>query len=63
MSSHGSPLGTEETYLASLRFSYRINRINWVEAGYQFTKLDTDLNNRESYDRNRFDIGWKIQLF
>lgn len=58
-----APGGSEDTYLASLRLSYRINRINWLELGYQFTKLDTDLANRENYDRNRFDIGWKIQLF
>ncbi len=55
--------GTEKTYLVSLRLAYRINRINWLELGYQFTKLDTDLQNRESYDRNRVDLGWKIQLF
>lgn len=55
--------GTEKTYLVSLRLAYRINRINWLELGYQYTKLDTDLQNRESYDRNRVDLGWKIQLF
>jgi len=58
-----APGGTEKTYLASLRLSYRLNRINWLEVGYQYAKMDTELENRESYDRNRFDIGWKIQLF
>ena len=53
----------ENSYLVSARLAYRINRINWLEVGYQFIKLDSDLANRESYDRNRFDIGWKIQLF
>ncbi len=53
----------ENSFLVSARLAYRINRINWLEVGYQFIKLDSDLVNRESYDRNRFDIGWKIQLF
>ena len=53
----------EKSFLVSARLAYRINRINWLEVGYQFIKLDSDLVNRESYDRNRFDIGWKIQLF
>ena len=53
----------ENSFLVSARLAYRVNRINWLEVGYQFIKLDSDLVNRESYDRNRFDIGWKIQLF
>lgn len=53
----------ENSYLVSARLAYRVNRINWVEAGWQFVKFDSDLLNRESYDRNRIDIGWKIQLF
>lgn len=55
--------GDENTYLISMRMSYRVNRINWLEAGYQFVMLDSDVTNRESYDRNRVDLGWKIQLF
>ena len=53
----------ENSYLASARVSYRVNRINWLEIGYQYVELESDLVNRESYDRNRFDVGWKIQLF
>ena len=54
----------EKSLLLSARLAYRINRINWLEVGYQFIKLDSDLANRESYDRLRWDvIGWKIQLF
>ena len=53
----------ENSFLVSARLAYRVNRVNWLEVGYQFIKLDSDLVNRESYDRNRFDIGWKIQLF
>jgi len=53
----------EDSMLVSLRVSYRLNRINWLEAGWQYVKLDSEVQGRESYDRNRIDIGWKIQLF
>ena len=53
----------ENSYLVSARLAYRINRINWIEAGWQFVELDSDVEGRVSYDRNRVDIGWKIQLF
>ena len=53
----------EKSLLVSARAAYQVNRINWIEAGWQFVKLDSDVANRVSYDRNRFDVGWKIQLF
>ncbi len=53
----------ENSYLVSARLAYRVGRINWLEAGWQFVKLDSDVRNRVEYDRNRFDIGWKVQLF
>lgn len=55
--------GTEKALLFSVRLAYRVNRINWIEAGWQYTKLDSDIMGRVSYDRNRIDVGWKIQLF
>ena len=53
----------EKSFLLSARLAYRLNRINWIEAGWQYVQLDSDVTNRESYQRNRVDIGWKIQLF
>lgn len=53
----------EKSFLLSARLAYRVNRINWIEAGWQYVQLDSDVTNRESYQRNRFDVGWKIQLF
>ena len=53
----------ENAYMVSARLAYRINRINWLEAGWQYVQLDSDVLNRESYVRNRFDVGWKLQLF
>ena len=57
------PDADENAYLVSARLAYRLNRINWIEAGWQFVKLDSEIPARESYERNRIDIGWKIQLF
>ena len=53
----------ENAILVSARLSYRIGRINWIETGWQYVKLDSDVQDRVSYDRSRIDIGWKIQLF
>lgn len=53
----------ETSYLAGVRLSYRIHRINWIELGYTFTKIDTDVYGQTDYDRNRVDLGWKLQLF
>ncbi len=57
------PDADENSFLVSMRLAYRVNRINWIEAGWQYVQLDSDIETRESYERNRFDIGWKIQLF
>ena len=61
----GNRLGDadENAILVSARLSYRIGRINWIETGWQYVKLDSDVQDRVSYDRSRIDIGWKIQLF
>ena len=61
----GNRLGDadENAILVSARLSYRIGRINWIETGWQYVKLDSDVADRVSYDRTRIDIGWKIQLF
>jgi hypothetical protein len=53
----------EDAVLFSARLTYRINRINWLEAGWQYVVFDSEVMNRESYTRNRIDLGWKIQLF
>lgn len=53
----------ENAYAATARLSYLVGTRNWIEVGYQYTKLDSDIKSRESYDRNRVDLGWKIQLF
>lgn len=57
------PDADENAVLVSARLAYRVNRINWLEAGWQYVVFDSDVLNRESYTRNRIDVGWKIQLF
>lgn len=52
--------GSEDAIQVSARTTYRINRTNWLEAGWQFITLDSDL--RQDYDRNRISLGWKTQL-
>ena len=54
--------GTENSFGASARLSYKLGRRNWLELNYQFLKLDSDIIGRQSYDDNRIDLAWRIQL-
>jgi hypothetical protein len=46
----------------SLRATYQINRNNFLEAGYEFSKRSTDTLGFTDYDRNSVDIGWRLRL-
>lgn len=52
--------GSEEVLQFSARLTYRVNRSNWLEAGWQFSTLSSDI--RQDFDRNRVSIGWKTRL-
>ncbi len=52
--------GSETAFTARARAAYRIGSNNWLEAGWQFTDLDSDL--RDGYKRNVFDVAWRIRL-
>lgn len=52
--------GDENVVQFSLSASYKINRRNWLEAGWQYLNLDSDL--REDFDRNRLSLGWRTEL-
>ncbi len=52
--------GEEDTTQVSTRLTYKVNRSNLLEAGWQYVNLGSDL--RVEYDRNRFDVGWKYQF-
>ncbi|NCC50094.1 MAG: hypothetical protein EOM20_02650 [Spartobacteria bacterium] len=52
--------GKEKIGMVSSRLTYKLNRNNWLEAGWQYTNVDSDM--RENYERNRVHLGWKISL-
>lgn len=52
--------GDESITQVSTRLTYKVDRANLLEAGWQYVNLASDL--REEYDRNRFDVGWKYQF-
>lgn len=60
--------GEEDIVQASARVTYKVNRSNWLEAGWQFSDLDSGIRTvagdqyRASFQRNRFDIGWKVRF-
>lgn len=52
--------GSEQVAQISARGSYKVNRNNWLEAGYQYLDLSSDV--RPEFDRNRFSVGWRTAL-
>jgi hypothetical protein len=62
----GLPDGTEELVQVSSRATYKVNRSNWIEAGWQYQDFATDYEDsvlaRVPYERNRLDVGWKTQF-
>jgi hypothetical protein len=54
--------GTEDVLRLSARVSYKLNQTNWLEAGWQYAELDSDVRSDGNYERNRVQLGWKIHL-
>jgi len=54
------PGGSEETVLLSARLSYKINWNNFLELGYQYVDLNSDI--RRDFSRNRVNLGWVWKL-
>lgn len=52
--------GDENVFQLSARATYQVASDNWIEAGWQYTDLNTDL--REDFQRNRLNLGWKIRI-
>lgn len=52
--------GTEEIVQISASAIYKISRNNWLEAGYQYINLNSDV--RSDFDRNRVSVGWRTTL-
>jgi len=58
---NGANIDADETYIRfGVRGSYQVTRNNFIDVGYQFSTRDSDAV--VDYDRNRFDIGWKVRL-
>lgn len=55
---------SEQVMVFSARAIYRLDpsRRHSVEAGWSYTKLDSDFVLREEFDRNRYDVAWRIQF-
>jgi hypothetical protein len=54
--------GTEDVLRLSARVSYKLNQTNWLEAGWQYAELDSEVRSESNYERNRMHLGWKIHL-
>ena len=54
--------GDEDSVMFGTRLAYQVAPQNWLELNYQFIKLDSDIAGRQSYDNNRVDVAWKIQI-
>lgn len=52
--------GSENIFQLSSKLTYRLNRSNTLEAGWQLVNLDSDV--RDDYLRNRLNLGWKTEL-
>jgi len=52
--------GDDNTSQLSARMRYNFYRNNYLELGYQFTNVDSDV--RRDYDRNRYWVGWQTRL-
>lgn len=52
--------GNDDSIQFVLRTRYNIMRNQYLELGWQYTKLDSDL--RSDYDRNRVWVGWQARL-
>ncbi len=52
----------DDYIVLSLRASYQVNRNNFLEAGYEYSVRMTDTDLLGEYNRNVFDIGWRLRL-
>lgn len=52
--------GSEDGLGAYVRLAYRLNRSNWLEAGFRTTDFSSDF--QQDYTQNLFDLAWKTRL-
>jgi hypothetical protein len=58
----GVSSGTEDVTRFSVRFTFEVSKSNYLEAGYQYTELASDVRPENEYDRSRVSLGWKTIL-
>ena len=54
------PDGDEDTVQISARATYRVNMSNYLEVGWQFVDVSSDI--RTEYSRNRINLGWVLKI-
>jgi len=52
--------GDDDSAQVSSRLRYNFYRNNYLELGYQYTEVSSEV--RRDYDRNRYWIGWQTRL-
>ena len=52
----------DQSSVLNIRTEYQINRNHFVEVGYQGRSRTTEISTNGDYDKNRFYLGWKLQL-
>lgn len=50
----------EDSINFDLRFTYKLNRMNFLELGLQHNERSRDAG--EDWEQNRMDIGWRLEL-
>ncbi|NKB24051.1 MAG: outer membrane beta-barrel protein [Kiritimatiellae bacterium] len=52
--------GNEEFFYLTTKLAYKVNRLNTVEAAWQYTDFQSDFRN--DFDRSLLNIGWKTKI-
>ena len=54
--------GTDEERMdLEFRLTYKLNRINFLEAGLKYSEVGYDNSDRD-WDQTMFDVGWRVEL-
>lgn len=58
----GPNSGSEDVTRLSARLTYEVSKTNYLEAGWQYVDLSSDIRPESDYERNRIALGWKTIL-
>ena len=62
-STTGSPTDeTEDRMDLELRFTYKLNRMNFLELGLRHSESDYSNSDTASWKQNVIDVGWRVEL-